>query len=80
VIAGEGQPDDGQVTVDPGMAIGYFSTRVTYDITSHPSRRARSSGRESERSETVVSDREIVFTYGTAIGISRRLSTSIGLQ
>ena len=25
MIAGEEQPDDGQVTIDPGMTIGYFS-------------------------------------------------------
>ena len=36
MIAAEEQPDDGQVTVDPGMTTGYFSTRVTYDITSKP--------------------------------------------
>ena len=36
MIAGEERPDDGQVTVDPGVTIGYFSTRVTYDITSKP--------------------------------------------
>src|SRR5258708_19165925 len=28
MIAGEEQPDDGQVTVDPGMTIGYFSQDV----------------------------------------------------
>src|SRR3979409_2465480 len=27
-IAGEEQPDDGQVTIDPGMTIGYFSQDV----------------------------------------------------
>ena len=28
MIAGEEQPDDGQVTIDPGMTIGYFSQDV----------------------------------------------------
>ena len=28
MIAGQEQPDDGQVTVDPGMTIGYFSQDV----------------------------------------------------
>src|SRR5882762_439580 len=28
MIAGEEQPDDGQVTVDPGMTIGYFNQNV----------------------------------------------------
>ena len=36
MIAGEDQPYDGQVTVDPRMTIGYFSPRVTCDITSKP--------------------------------------------
>ena len=28
MIAGQEQPDDGQVTIDPGMTIGYFSQDV----------------------------------------------------
>src|SRR4030088_3718400 len=28
MIAGEEQPDDGQVTIDPGMTIGYFSQDI----------------------------------------------------
>ncbi|MBS0280756.1 MAG: ABC-F family ATP-binding cassette domain-containing protein [Proteobacteria bacterium] len=28
IIAGQDQPDDGQVTIDPGMTIGYFSQDV----------------------------------------------------
>src|ERR1700733_15932146 len=28
IIAGEDRPDDGQVTIDPGMTIGYFSQDV----------------------------------------------------
>ena len=28
MIAGEERPDDGQVTIDPGMTIGYFSQDV----------------------------------------------------
>ncbi len=28
MIAGEDRPDDGQVTIDPGMTIGYFSQDV----------------------------------------------------
>ncbi|MBN9545421.1 MAG: ABC-F family ATP-binding cassette domain-containing protein [Alphaproteobacteria bacterium] len=28
IIAGQDQPDDGQVTIDPGMVIGYFSQDV----------------------------------------------------
>src|ERR1700750_1617528 len=28
IIAGEDRPDDGQVSIDPGMTIGYFSQLV----------------------------------------------------